>query len=196
MWYSAYWACRSTTGHTHTHNSGLHAVRDVLQEDGVWGSCGVFRVSNWNRKPQLPSSLTLRGVLMSSFRSPVEIHAAMKAALFLFLFIRLSSFRPDIHYSFHLLRRSARPYNFNFSSSFKFQCSSSCSIQKRFQWISHIMLISSIYSTVNTGDELFSLLSYFSIIVSNKCAKLFTKVPDIVFVPANKWLHILIWNTA
>lgn len=60
-------------------------------------------------------SPTLRKVLMSSFMSPVEIHAAMKAALFLFLFILLPSFRPDIHYSFHLLRGRARHCNFNFS---------------------------------------------------------------------------------
>lgn len=38
---------------------------------------------------------------MSSSTSPVEIHAAMKAALFLFRFILISSFRHDIHYSFH-----------------------------------------------------------------------------------------------
>lgn len=58
-------------------------------------------------------SPTLRKVLMSSFMSPVETHAAMKAALFLFLFIRLSSFRPDIHYSFYLLRGRRRHCNFS-----------------------------------------------------------------------------------
>lgn len=54
---------------------------------------------------------------MSSFMSPVEIHAVMKAALFLLLFILLSSFRPGIHYSFHLLRGWAKHYNFHSLSS-------------------------------------------------------------------------------
>lgn len=50
---------------------------------------------------------------MSGFMSPVETSAAMKAALFLFLFILLSSLRPDIHYSFYLLRGRTRHWNFS-----------------------------------------------------------------------------------
>lgn len=97
-----------------THNHGLHIIMDFVASQSVRG------VSSWSQTATENTSYlfspTLRKVLMSNFMSPVEIHAAMKAALFLFLFILLSSFRPDIHYSFHLLRGRARHCNFSFSS--------------------------------------------------------------------------------
>ena len=82
---------------------------------GVQESSGSQTATENTENSSYLFSLTLREVLMSSFLSPVEIHAAMKAALFLFLLILLSSFRPDIHYSFHLLRGRARHRYFNFS---------------------------------------------------------------------------------
>lgn len=105
-----------------TDNHGLQKITDCVALQSVRGvqesSGSQTAIENTENSSYLFSP-TLRTVLMSSFMSPVEIHAAMKAALFLFLFILLSSFRPDIHYSFHLLRGRARHCNFNFSP-FKF----------------------------------------------------------------------------
>lgn len=106
---NTYGECGGTLGHTQPQN---HVASQCVW--GVREASGSQAATENTENTSYLFSPTLRKVLMSSFMSPVEIHAAMKAALFLFLFILLSSFRPDIHYSFHLLRERARHRNFNF----------------------------------------------------------------------------------
>lgn len=74
----------------------------------VWG--GVFKVFNCyrnDRKHRLPHLPCTEAGFNEQLRVPSG-DAAMKAALFLVLFILLSSFRRDIHYSFHSSERERR----------------------------------------------------------------------------------------
>lgn len=84
---------RSHTSITSRNHGGSQSVRGVRESSGS-------QPATENTRFSYLLSPALRTVLMSSSMSPVEIRAAMKAALFLF-FILLSSFRHDIHYSFH-----------------------------------------------------------------------------------------------
>lgn len=92
------YSMETAKAHEVTHNHVLLIIMESAR--GVQQSSGSQTAAE-NTSYSYLFSPALRKVLMSSFTSPVEIRAAMKAALFLFLFILLSSFRHDIHYSFH-----------------------------------------------------------------------------------------------